>query len=307
LATRELDTAVRLQTFNFLRAEMTVHGDVLPRTRLAQGFQFHGTRVPLLGPQGIFKPALLDVPLSITTAPVEEGKARPYDDSMGYGGLLTYRYRGTDPKHRDNVGLRTAMQQGLSLVYFFGIVPGLYLPVFPVRIVDDNPGGLAFSVSLEEAASGVWETLQSPDLADNTLRRRYSSVVVQKRLHQLRFRQRVLRAYQSQCAMCRLRHEELLEAAHIIPDREELGEPSVDNGLALCNLHHKAFDRHILGLRPDLVVEVRSDILHEIDGPMLRYGLQGMNGVRILVPRSTAQRPNPDLVVARYEKFKKAG
>jgi hypothetical protein len=48
-----------------------------------------------LGPQGIFKPAILDLPLSIrTTAPVE-GKPRPFEDEFAPGGLLNYRY----PRH----------------------------------------------------------------------------------------------------------------------------------------------------------------------------------------------------------------
>jgi len=47
---------------------------LLPREILAQGFVFDGQRVPLIGPQGIFKPALLpEMPVSITTVPEVEG------------------------------------------------------------------------------------------------------------------------------------------------------------------------------------------------------------------------------------------
>ena len=74
----DLDPRVRLAAFSFLEAETRRAGtDVLPRALLAQGFQFDGRRVPILGPQGIFKPAVLpEMPLSITTVPVEEGTAR---------------------------------------------------------------------------------------------------------------------------------------------------------------------------------------------------------------------------------------
>jgi putative restriction endonuclease len=48
--------------------------------------------------------------------------------------------------------------------------------------------------------------------------------------HEKTFRQRVLRAYQERCAICRLRHRELLEAAHILPDGDPRGEPIVSNG-----------------------------------------------------------------------------
>jgi len=83
----------------------------------------------------------------------------------------------------------------------------------------------------------------------------------------LGFRQRVLRAYQQCCAICRLRHDELLEAAHILPDGHPLGEPVIPNGLALCKLHHAAFDLYLIGVTPDLEVTVRLDVLEEIDGP----------------------------------------
>jgi len=66
---------VRTAAFAFLREQSALHGDTLPRTLLARGFVFEGQRVPLLGPQGIFKPAILpELPLSITTA--RSSKAR---------------------------------------------------------------------------------------------------------------------------------------------------------------------------------------------------------------------------------------
>jgi hypothetical protein len=75
----DLDTQVRLAAFAFLEQQMQLHGEVLPYAALAAGFTFHGTRVPLLGPQGIFKPAFApDLPLSITTAP-----SRPYAYEIG--------------------------------------------------------------------------------------------------------------------------------------------------------------------------------------------------------------------------------
>lgn len=82
--------------------------------------------------------------------------------------------------------------------------------------------------------------------------------------------------------------------------------PVVSNGLALCKLHHAAFDQHILGVRPDLMIEVRTDVLTEIDGPMLRYGLQGFQGERLVVPRSADQRPDPDFLEERYLLFRAA-
>ena len=69
-----------------------------------------------------------------------------------------------------------------------------------------------------------------------------------------------------------------MDAAHITPDSAERGEPIVSNGLALCKIHHAAFDRNILGISPDYQVHIRQDILEEEDGPMLKHGIQEMQG-----------------------------
>jgi hypothetical protein len=114
------------------------------------------------------------------------------------------------------------------------------------------------------------------------------------RLHQESFRRRVLRAYRERCTVCQLRHVELLEAAHILPDGHPRGEPIVANGLSLCKLHHAAFDLHILGITPDCVVRIRADILAENDGPMLQHGLKDMEGRKLaVIPGSAELRPRP--------------
>ncbi len=302
----DLDTRVRTQAFEFLTEKTRLHGEVVPRDLLERGFDFEGRRVPLIGPQGIFKPALLaDMPISITTVPVKEGEARPYDDGVGPDGFLLYRYRGTDPGHRDNQGLRLAMERKVPLIYLYGVMPGRYMPVWPVYIVRDHPAELSFSVAVDAPYMPVLSNFkQDPDSLE--ARRAYVTVVTQRRLHQQGFRERVLRAYQEQCAICRLRHDELLDAAHILPDSHPKGEPIVPNGLALCALHHAAFDRNILGIRPDFVVEVRLDILNEKDGPMLQHGLQGFQGTTILRPTSLVLWPRSDFLAERYEEFRRA-
>jgi putative restriction endonuclease len=223
---------------------------------------------------------------------------------MEADGLILYRYRGTDPRHRDNVGLRLAMERQAPLVYLYGVVAGEYLPMWPVYVVGDDPAELCFKVAVDDRKLGA-AAPPAGDVAAEA-RRSYVTRVTVQRLHQEAFRQRVLRAYQERCAICRLRHAELLEAAHILPDGHPRGEPIVPNGLALCTLHHKAFDRHILGVRPDLVVEVRRDILEETDGPMLRHGLQEIAGTAIRAPRSERLRPRTDFLEERYEMFRKA-
>jgi len=164
-------------------------------------------------------------------------------------------------------------------------------------------------VAVDDAAAGrqALEGLE-PHIADDEedIRRRYLTASVRHREHQYKFRERVLRAYREQCALCRLRHRELLDAAHIIPDTEEKGEPLVSNGLSMCKIHHAAFDRHLIGIRPDYLVEVRRDILEEDDGPMLVHGLQEVHSTRILLPRSREHRPDPDRLAIRFDRFRAA-
>jgi putative restriction endonuclease len=280
--------------------------DLLPRTVLARGFDFEGVRVPLISPQGIFRPRVCDFPLSITTVPVREDQPRPYDDIIGTDGILRYRYRGTNPNHRDNVGLREAARRRVPLIYFHGVVPGRYVADFPVYIVGDDPATLTFSVSVDERRFAGLGAIPDDDPAETEVRRRYVTREVQQRLHQREFRERVLEAYRRHCAVCRLKREQLLEAAHIIGDREEHGAPVVTNGISLCALHHSAFDSHLIAVTPDYRVEVRDDVLHETDGPMLIHGLQGFHDQPIRLPRLERNWPDRALLEERYARFLRA-
>ena len=107
------DGDIRARAFVFLDELRGECGDALPRERLERGFEFRGRRVPLVGPQGIFKPAVMaHMPLSITTSPISDRKRAVYEDRLGNDGFIEYEYRGTDPLHHENVGLR--MASGLS-------------------------------------------------------------------------------------------------------------------------------------------------------------------------------------------------
>ena len=304
----DVDARVRAAAFAFLEHLRQIHGEVFPRDVLLRGFDFDGQRVPLLSPQqGIFKPRVLDAPISILTSPPTPGKPAPYADQHGVDGLLTYMYRGTDPNHRDNAGLRAAMQYQLPLVYFFGVLPGRYLAAWPAYIVGDHPELLQFTVALDDKVKFNPQTITAVAEPIEEVRRAYVTAAVKRRLHQASFRERVIDAYKTHCAICRLRHRELLEAAHILPDGHPKGEPIVPNGLALCKLHHAAFDAHILGVRPDCIIEIRVDVLREKDGPMLEHGLQGFDGKALLTPATTGLRPRREFLEERYALFRRTG
>ena len=301
----EHDRLVRLAAFHFLERETAKRGEVLPWSLLAAGFEFDGAAVPLIGASGIWKPAILRLPISITTAPPKVNRDAPYQDEVRDDGLLVYRYRGTDASHGHNVGLREVFAQRLPLIYFHGVDKGLYRPFWPAVIAEDHPADLHVAVALYEGAVAGADLAVSHRVTA-VPERSYARRLTLQRLHQAAFRERVLRAYQSCCAVCRLRHVELLDAAHIVPDSDPRSLPVVENGVSLCKMHHAAFDHQILGIRPDLIIEIRPDILEEVDGPMLRHGLQAVHGQPLILPRRTADRPNVLFIEERYIAFREA-
>jgi putative restriction endonuclease len=300
----DIDLQVRLAAFNWLSEQVNSRGDVLPRKLLEQGFEFQDQRIPLVAPQGIFKPQILDLPLSITTAP-----KGPYDDYFGKDNFLIYRYRGSDPNHRDNVGLRKVFGLKRPLVYFHGIEPGKYLATWPVYIIGDDQSNLIFKIAVDDAlpAYEYSEASISHQIAEvSDVRHAYLTATVKVRLQQRVFREKVLDAYRSQCAFCRLKHRELLDAAHIIPDNLPESSSKIDNGISLCKLHHSAYDSFILGITPDYIIQVRQDILEEEDGPVLQHGLKGLHQTKLILPDSTSQWPNREALEWRYSRFTRA-
>jgi putative restriction endonuclease len=295
---QSLDEQIRLAAFDWLRDQTQIHDQVLSIDLLRQGFVFDNERIPLLAPQGIFKPRLMELPLTITTTPESR-----YDDAFQPDEYLNYKYRGNNINHRDNVGLRECMKRGIPLIYFLGLVPGKYLPVWPVFIIADDPSSLSFTVAVDDLSSLADKggRVKEPDG-----KKLYLTTIVKIRAHQQAFREKVLYAYKSQCSLCRLKHAELLDAAHIIPDGEPKSTPTVDNGLALCKLHHAAFDKYFIGITLDYKVEVRKDVLNEEDGPMLQHGLKGLHNSTIYVPKLTINRPNKNFLDIRYQRYKNA-
>jgi putative restriction endonuclease len=297
----DLESSLRSAAFAHLDRLRALNPDGGLRSSDINTFVFEGRPMRLIVQTGIWKPAGLDAALSIRTTYTPPHELPPYEDDIGRDGFVRYKYRGTDPNHSDNRALREAMRLSTPLVYFVGIASGIYTAIYPVWIVGEEPERLAFSVAVDEGQRAL------PKLDLTWPERDYAVRLTKQRLHQPVFRTRVLRAYDDTCAMCRLRHAELLDAAHILPDSHPRGTPVVPNGLALCKLHHAAYDQNVLGIRPDLVVDVQQRILREIDGPMLRHGLQEMRGVRLTVPHSAHTRPDRDRLEERYEQFLAAG
>ena len=193
------------------------------------------------------------------------------------------------------------------LVYFLGLGQAHYATAYPVFVVGDYPAALFFDLQVDDVGATKLPSVSGLSWAaeDAEPRRAYITTAAKRRLFQAAFRERVLRAYRESCALCRLRHPELLDAAHITPDADEMGDPIVSNGLALCKLHHAAFDGYFFTVRPDYRIE-RASILSEVDGPMLVVGLQDIHGKLIGLPHRPEQRPDAARLEKRLALFRAA-
>ena len=299
------DTAIRSAMLRWLDQMVAVHGDVLARSLLMEGFPFGDGHVPAVHPagRGIWKPANLDTALSILT-----GLGSPYSDHFE-GDRLAYSYQGSTPESSDNSAVRRAMTSAIPLAYFHAVERGWYLVVTPVLVVGDEPDELRFWIQHEPAGlsiggASISGSMEGATIASESDRRAYGTRQVEVRLHQRSFRERVLKAYRSRCAMCRLRHRELLDAAHIVPDSDG-GQPVVSNGLALCKIHHAAFDARVIGVDPDgYRLAVREDVLREVDGPMLLHGIQELQGSRLWVPKSADKKPSIEALTTQWRRFR---
>jgi len=300
----DLDAAVRVAAMAYVQALVDRGGGLVRRTDL-ESFTFGGRRMPLLDQsRGIRNPAGLPATLSILTT-----RSSPYQDTVdtvGTEGFLRYAMRAGDPAGGDNRKLRRAHELAVPLIWFQQVAPGVFAAVMPVYLVAEETSQRRYVVALGEDQKLEAPALLSGSVTD--VQRRYAERLSRQRLHQPAFRAGVMLAYRSRCAICALTHADLPDAAHIIEDGRPGGDPVVPNGLALCKIHHAAYDRGILGVSADLVVHIDRQVLDEVDGPMLRHGLQDFHGqgLRVL-PRRRKDQPDRDRLAERFERFAAAG
>jgi putative restriction endonuclease len=242
--------------------------------------------------RGIWNPRDLQATLSVLSTP-----SGPYDDEALDGSVFRYDYR-AGSTDGDNRKLRQAWQLGLPIILLRKVGPRAFLPLFPVYVIADNFEQRHFLLGLDESLRSL------PDPSNpTTIERRYIARLTRQRLHQPEFRAKVLLAYATSCAVCQLKHGRLLDAAHIIGDAEDGGDPVVTNGLTLCKIHHASYDSNMMGISPDYTVHVNQELLHEVDGPMLKHGIQEMDKRPLTLPSRRTDRPDRERLESRFESF----
>ena len=298
------DALMRMAAFEHVRRLGEIH-DHLTAAELKPGFVFQGERFPFINPQrGIFKPQQMRYLLSIKTVFPRPGAKVWYDDQREvhrqiFEGdeTVDYAFMGKDPDAADNRWLREAFENQIPIIYFLGIAPGHYQAMLPTFIAAWDAKALKARV-----AFGVpdQEVLAPPE---NTLERRYALRSVKQRLHQASFREAVITAYNGRCALSGLPEALLLDAAHIIQDKnEKFGQPVVPNGIPLSKIHHAAFDAHLIGIDPDYRLHVSERLLLQKDGPMLE-ALKRLDGEMTCLPTRSKDQPDRERLAQRYERF----
>lgn len=299
------DSVMRTAAFEQVRQLRDLR-EHLTSADLAKGFMFRGERIPLINPQrGIFKPRQMEHLLSIRTVFPARGRRVWYDDQREahrqiFEGdeTVDYAFMGQDPNAPDNRWLLDAFENRTPIIYFLGIAPGLYEAVLPTFIAgwDRDRLKVRLAFGLPDQVE-----LSAPETA---VERRYALREIKQRLHQDAFREALLAAYRGRCALSGLPEPLLLDAAHIIADKDELlGQPVIPNGLALSKTHHAAFDAHLIGIDPNYRVHVADRLLHLKDGPMLE-ALKNLHGGKIQLPDRKKDLPDRDRLDLRFGIFK---
>jgi putative restriction endonuclease len=292
------DDDVRSSCFAALDVLRAQFGDELHYpTALRNGFNFRGGHVPFLSTQkGIFRAAVQRGPAALS---VQTSWKSPYGVADTDDGYL-YHYRAGPIDQPDNRALRAAYALRVPIVHFISTRPSYYRPLYPCFVISDDLIARHVLISPGKMIGPLDE--REPVSIDDPIERRYVFRETRVRVHQDRFRARVVPAYANRCAICRLKEVRLLDAAHIIGDLEEQGDPLVSNGLSLCSIHHRAFDQDLVGVTPDYEVRVASRLLDEEDGPMLEL-LKAFHEQSIVLPSRPGSRPDRDRLAIRFERF----
>src|SRR5215813_8034787 len=141
-------TRIRLEAIQHVRA-LRERWPAVPAGEL-RGFSFDGQRVLLRGQQGIFKPAALSDPLSITTTISSD-----YTHDTIEGSCVMYDFVPPTREH-ENEALKRCAEAVLPLIYFLQLKkrPVEYAIFAPVYVVGWDDGKRRFLVDLSEQRPG---------------------------------------------------------------------------------------------------------------------------------------------------------
>jgi len=134
------------------------------------------------------------------------------------------------------------------------------------------------------------------EVADKTRRTIIRTIATKFRA--ANFRDNVLRAYGHKCAFCQVQLA-LLDAAHIIPVSAPNSTDEIVNGLALCKLHHFAYDSNLVSFDEAYRIQLSKRRLDELVAKGLDGGLSAFKsniGTSLILPRNKAHHPKASYI-----------
>lgn len=300
------DTSIRFAAFQRVGALSQVFGDDIPWSAISAGISLADENILLANKAvGIFRPRQMKRGvLSIKTTRPRSGRVNIYSDREDADGDFVYSLQGDDPNNHYNRALREALEDNSPFIYLHAVSAGIYKAIYPCFIVAIDISTMTCRVTV-----GTLSTAEYPKSPEHLfefptqIERRYAVREAKVRLHQAAFRELVLAAYGSRCAMSTLPVPELLEAAHIIPDSHSEGIAEVRNGICLSRIHHRAFDSNLIAVNPDYRIVVSERLMQMSDGPLLESGLKEINGKKICLPKDSSAWPDRALLDRRFNEF----
>lgn len=288
---------IRETIFAWLDRLMVKNGSPEITRAQLQTFEYQGMRINLLDTsRGIRNPAQFDVTLSVMTS---ASSSTGYSDEVRPDGLIRYSLERGGPEWGSNRKLLAALGTEIPLIYFKGVRPGVFEATYPVYVRQFDADAACVYLEPDEAFK-----LYGDPLAFSELNRSYIEQRVQVRRHQTLFRAHVMGAYRQSCSVCELRQYMLVDAAHITPDADLDGVAHVSNGLALCKLHHTAYDRDLLGISPEYEIQIRPDLLTtNHHSASLQVNFLDFHGKPLRVPDTSTHWPDRDRLAARFTQF----
>ncbi|WP_235570075.1 HNH endonuclease [Lysobacter sp. Root916] len=130
------------------------------------------------------------------------------------------------------------------------------------------------------------------DSIESEQRRKVVATIV-RRYRAADFRRRVLGAYGNRCAMCGVQLN-LIDAAHIVPVASDDSSDATSNGIALCKLHHAAFDRNLVSFDAEYRIEVSNSELVKLESKRRHEGSENFVAnlkAAILLPNDRRDYP----------------
>ena len=166
-------------------------------------------------------------------------------------------------------------------------------------------GQVGSEVNLLRRIDGRRDDVKDEDIATDIAEpRRYAVRSARRALRRIDFRERVLAAYSHGCAMCGVQLG-LLDGAHILPAVHPNSTDGTDNGVALCALHHRAFDRGLVTFTiPGFEIHMNEHMTNALQEQERTGGFETFQRTlnRVLaVPRNERDRPSDRFVDAANE------